>query len=95
MAAQAGGGGGDPTLQNSFIWRNDANQNVGMLFEGGNVYFLYWNQSGRPNVWSGREQIGTWSGNTITATYPEDPDTTFTVSGNKLYEYSLPSLFKI
>jgi len=82
------GTGGNPVLANGEIWVDDDSTDQGMLFENGNVYILYYGMPGALTGWSQRERIGTWtSGNTITAAYSSDPDTTFTVSGNKLYEY--------
>ncbi|MDR2907637.1 MAG: hypothetical protein LBU91_06585 [Bacteroidales bacterium] len=86
------GTGGNPVLPNGYIWQYDARNNQGMLFEDGNVYMLYYGLPGNTDRWAGREKIGTWEegSNTIEATFSVDPDVTFTVDGNKLYEYSLP-----
>jgi hypothetical protein len=80
------GTGGDPTLPNGYIWVDDNSPYVGMLFEGSDMFYLYL----VGDTWRNREKIGTWEDNTIFAVYDIDPDTTFTVSGNTLYEYRLP-----
>jgi hypothetical protein len=82
------GTGGDPTLPNGFIWVDDNSPTVGMLFEDGKMFYLYYDSVNKR--WSGREQLGVLDGNKIIAYYDEDPDTTFTVSGDTLYEYRLP-----
>jgi len=76
--------GGNPVLNLCEIWKDDTSPTVGMLFINGDVYYYYLNNG----TWGNREKVGTWDGeNTITAVFSADPNTTFTVSGNKLYEY--------
>jgi hypothetical protein len=78
------GAGGDPVLNTREIWKDDNSPTVGMLFISGDVYYYYLTNA----TWGNREKIGTWDGgNTIAAVFSVDPDTTFTVSGTKLYEY--------
>ena len=79
------GTGGNPVLAASEIWADDFSVPRGILFDGnasgGNVY-EYFLAGG---TWIGGSKEGIWSGNTIT--YNGYPARTFTVSGNKLYEY--------
>jgi hypothetical protein len=85
------GTGGNPVLDNGEIWRDDDpdRQDQGMLFTSDNlgktyIYFLV------GGTWGSPQQTGQWTGNTINTTGDttgRPGDSTFTVSGNKLYEY--------
>ncbi|MDR0387738.1 MAG: hypothetical protein LBH57_06840, partial [Treponema sp.] len=73
--------GGNPVLNSGEIWKDDERPTEGMRFENNNVYHYYLANG----TWGSRSREGTWNGNTITRT--GGPNSTFTVSGDKLYEY--------